>query len=56
MHHEGLQQFSSAGTEQLQNIASSGGLSPSAWLWIIIGVVIVGFIIYNLIKKGGNKK
>ena len=39
------------GTEQLQNIATSGGLSPSAWLWIIIGATIVGIIVYNLIKK-----
>ena len=43
------------GTEQLQNVASTGGLSPSAWLWIIIGVVIVGIIVYNLIKKRGKK-
>ena len=42
------------GAEQVQSIGS--GITPATWFMIIIGVVIIGAIIYHIIKKGGNKK
>lgn len=40
------------GAEQVSGISS--GLSPNSWLLIIIGVIIVGIIIYYTLKKRGN--
>ena len=39
------------GTQQVVDVATSGGLSPLTWILISIGIVVVVYLIYKGLTK-----